>query len=166
MGLPYDEVDWDKNYRKNPKDYVISRGQFGVLKYQPYKDEILPYWKYKNKNVAQTSSEKILELFYQYLDNEDFVGADMSKKYLHMGFTRSMRYAKYPAGKKYDDNGDEKQARGPNTTGEWADPDKREAALQFKPKWDECRNNKQYQKMKELHKSGELYKQSTLSTYI
>lgn len=165
MSLPYNEVDWSLNYREKPENYIISRGQFGVLKYQPYKDEILPHWSYKDGPSAKKSSEKILSLFYDYLDQRDFVGADMSKKYLHMGFTRSMRYAKYPGGKKYNDDGSERQPHGPDTTGEWADPDKREAANKFKPAWDEARTNNKYKSLKELHKSGELYSQHQLDDF-
>jgi len=100
--MPYDEVDWSKNYRDCPEDYVIGRGQFGVLKYEPYKTEILPLWRYKDKESAMKSSTRIRRLFYWYLDRDDFVGADMAKKYVHMGFTRPMRYAKYEGGQKYD----------------------------------------------------------------
>jgi hypothetical protein len=166
MSLPYEDVDFDKNYREYPEDYVVSSGQFGVLKYQPYKDEILPLWRYKNKEVAEVSSRRILRLFYNYLDRDEFVGADMAKKYLHMGFTRPMRYAKYPGGKKYDDSGEERTAHGPDTTGEWYDSDKREAAVTFRKRWKEARENKQYCRLKELHKSGELYEQSRIDSFI
>ena len=165
MSLPYDQVDWSINYRKHPDQYIVSRGQFGVLKYEPYKSEILQYWKYADKESAKQSKETILGMFYEYLSDDDFVGADMSKKFLHMGFTRAMRYAKYPAGKKYNDDGSEKQAHAPDTTGWWADASKRAAALQFKPAWDEARNNEKYQRLKELHKSGELYDQHTLGEW-
>ena len=33
---------------------------------------------------------------------EDFVGADMARKFLQMGFTRARRYANHRGGKKYD----------------------------------------------------------------
>ncbi len=167
MSLPYDSVNFEKNYRENPSEYVISRGQFGVLSYEPYKSEILPLWRYKNQSVAEVSSRRILRLFYYYyLDNDNFVGADMAKKYLHMGFTRPMRYAKYPGGKKYDSDGNEVQAHGPDTTGEWYDSDKREAAVVFRKRWKEARENKKYLRLKELHKSGELYKQTTIGTFM
>ena len=163
--LPYDSVDWQANVRQNPEAYVIGRGQFGVLKYQPYKDEILPLWRYKNEAVAEVSSSRILKLFYWYLSNDNFVGADMAKKFLHMGFTRPMRYAKYPGGQKYDDDGNEVQAHGPDTTGEWYDPDKREAAVVFRKRWKAARENEKYCSLKELHKSGALYDQMRLSEF-
>ena len=51
---------------------------------------------------ATQSSNKIDELFLNYLDKNDFIGADMARKYLQMGFTRSRRYANHPSGIKYD----------------------------------------------------------------
>lgn len=163
--LPYDSVDWETNFRDNPEEYVIGRGQFGVLKAEPYKSEILPHWSYKDGDAAQKSSYRITRLFYHYLSERDFVGADMAKKYLHMGFTRSMRYAKYPGGEKYDDSGNQKTAHGPDTTGEWADSDKRESAVIFKDAWDEARTNNQYTQLKELHRNGTLYDQHSLAEY-
>jgi|APHM01.1.fsa_nt_gi hypothetical protein len=163
--LPYGEVNWETNFRENPEEYTIGRGQFGVLKAEPYKSEILPHWSYKDKQSAEKSAYRILRLFYWYVDDRDFVGADMAKKYLHMGFTRAMRYAKYPGGEKYKDNGDQKQPHGPDTTGGWADPSKRRAAVVFRKAWKEARNNDTYNSLKTLHDKGELYKQQSLSNY-
>lgn len=143
--LPYDKVDWSLNYRKHPEKYVIGRGQFGVLKYEPYKSEILPYWSYKNEAKARKSVTQILSLFHDYIQNEDFPGADMAKKYLHMGNTRSLRYAKYPGGKKYIEG----KKREPL---EWADKEKWLASRVFKKGWDKVRKNDVYLRMKKNHK--------------
>ena len=69
------------------------RGQ-GVLVCEPYKSEIGKHWRFKTPNVAQ-KCETIYKMFIKYLLEGDFVGADMAKKYLHMGFTRSRRYANH-----------------------------------------------------------------------
>lgn len=37
-----------------------------------------------------------------YLDKDDFVGADMARKYVQMGFTKVRRYFNYKRDKKYD----------------------------------------------------------------
>ena len=79
---------------KIPHLYKIGRGQQGVLVCEPYKSEIGKHWRFKTPNVAQKSAETIYKMFIKYLLEDDFVGADMAKKYLHMGFTRSRRYAK------------------------------------------------------------------------
>lgn len=142
---PYDEVDWNLNFRDNPDQYVIGRGEFGVLKYEPYKSEILPHWEYKDRASAERAAPAIYEMFEEYLDAGDFPGADMARKFLQMGFTRAMRYAKYPGGKKYDDDGNEREQQ------VWADPEKREAAVVYKEYWDRAREDPQYQRMKEDH---------------
>ena len=144
----YKAVDWSKNYRKHADAYVIGRGEFGVLMYQPYKDEILPHWRYKDKEAAEKSAQAIYDMFLTYLDNDDFPGADIARKYLRMGYTRAMRYAKYPGGKKYKPDGSTYE------TQQWADPDKREAALVFKEYWDKARANKTYQRMYNAHKNA------------
>lgn len=138
----YKQVDFSKNYREHPEDYVIGRGEFGVLMYEPYKSELLPLWRYKNKAAAQKAASAIYDKFLAYLEAGDFPGADMARKYLQMGYTRAMRYAKYPGGKKYKPDGSTHEPQ------EWADPDKREAALVFKKYWDKAREDATYQKMK------------------
>ena len=92
----------DVDYRENPHLYKVGKGEQGVLICQRYKSEIAKYWRFRTAQLAEASSTKIYELFIQYLQNDDFVGADMARKYLQMGFTRSRRYANYRGGKKYD----------------------------------------------------------------
>ena len=41
--------------------------------------------------MLHKNPETIYKMFIKYLLEGDFVGADMAKKYLHMGFTRSRR---------------------------------------------------------------------------
>ena len=95
--LDFDATD----FRKQPELYRIGVGEQGVLLVQPYKSEILPYWKFKTEAIARESASKIYELFEQYLKDQDFVGADMARKYLQMGFTRARRYANHRSGRKY-----------------------------------------------------------------
>jgi len=92
----------DIDYMKHPQFYRVGKGEQGVLICEPYKSEIGKYWRFKNKELARESSEKIYSLFLDYIDNDDFVGADMARKFLQMGFTRARRYFNYKGGKKYD----------------------------------------------------------------
>lgn len=102
--FPYD-LDFEKtDFRKHPELYRIGRGEQGVLLVQPYKSEILPHWRFKNPEIAQASAEKIYAMFENYLEKKEFVGADMARKYLQMGFTRARRYANHASGKKYKDS--------------------------------------------------------------
>jgi len=49
---------------------------------QPYKAELLPYWRFKTPEIAEKSAYKIYGMFLAYLEEDDFVGADMTRKFL------------------------------------------------------------------------------------
>ena len=138
-------TEYDADFRQRPQCFKFQSGEQGVFKVQPYKNELLPLWKYKDKEAATASSEAIWEKYEAYKADKDFVGMDMARKYLQMGFTRAMRYAKYPGGKKYDENGNERAQQ------TWADEAKREAAIVFRKKWDDVREDPDYQRLKEHH---------------
>lgn len=129
------------NYRKHPHQYLVGKGEQGVLICEPYKSEILPFWKFKTPSEAKESSQKIYQLFLDYLNDNDFVGADMARKYLQMGFTRARRYANYKGGKKYSESGETL----PRNTG---DKMKIKSAKIFYKKWQEAEKNPIYQKYK------------------
>lgn len=132
------------DYRAQPELYKVGKGEQGVLICQPYKGEILPFWRFKTPEIATESSEKIYELFLAYLKNDEFVGADMARKFLQMGFTRARRYTNWKGGKKYDaDNDYELLKRG---TG---DPQKAISADIFFKKWKEAEAHPVYAKLKE-----------------
>ena len=104
--LDYDTID----FRESPELYRIGRGEQGVLLVEPYKSDICRHWRFKTPDMATTSSTRIYDMFMEYLDEGDFVGADMARKYLQMGYTRSRRYANYKGGKKYDADADYQRA--------------------------------------------------------
>lgn len=133
----------DIDYRQHPELYLVGKGEQGVLICEPYKSEIGQHWRFKTKAIAEESSEKIMRQFKQYLKAGDFVGADMARKYLQMGYTRARRYANYKGGKKYDEQRD--YALLDRGTG---DPEKAEAAKVFYAKWKEAEANEVYAAMK------------------
>ena len=142
------------DFRQHPERYRVGRGEQGVLLVQPYKGEILPHWRFKDA-AAQESSAAIWELFEGYLAAHDFVGADMARKFLQMGFTRARRYANHAGGKKYagpvpadkkGQSGAHGRAELPRTA--QPDPDKVAAAAIFKAKWDEAKAHPEYQRQK------------------
>ena len=94
-----------KNLLFTPNDnrYRIGRGEQGVLLIRPYTNDICQYWRFKTPYDAAMSSMRILYLYHQYKDQKDFVGMDMCRKFLEMGFTRARRYANHKDGKKYKD---------------------------------------------------------------
>lgn len=137
----------DIDYRENPEKYKVGKGEQGVLICEPYKSEIGPLWRFKNPEIAKESAEKIYQLFETYLSNNEFVGADLARKYLQMGYTRARRYANYKGGKKYDaNNGYSPLERG---TGE---EEKAKAADIFYGFWKRAENDPNYRFQKQQWK--------------
>ena len=100
------EFDYKLDYKNilfEPNDprYRIGRGEQGVLLVRPYTNDICKYWKFKTPYIAQQSAQKIFDLYLGYRCKKDFVGMDMCRKFLEMGFTRARRYANHKDGKKY-----------------------------------------------------------------
>ncbi|RDC65669.1 DUF4385 domain-containing protein [Adhaeribacter pallidiroseus] len=148
------------DFRKRPELYRVGKGEQGVLLVEPYKSEILPYWRFKTPDIASESSKKIYSLFLEYLQAKDFVGADMARKFLQMGYTRSRRYANHKSGQKYKQNPQEeptkeleKIARKKYLLPIEEDQVKAESAAIFKKKWMEAKNNAVYQYLMAEHKS-------------
>ena len=132
----------DIDYRKFPEKYLVGKGEQGVLICEPFKSEIVPFWRFKDRDIARESSEKIFQMFLEYLKNDEFVGADMARKFLQMGFTRARRYTNYKGGRKYEPTDYHQLEKG---TG---DPEKAVSADIFFHKWKEAENYPQYMKKK------------------
>ena len=149
--LNFDKNDYpwkpDIDYRSKPDEYRVGKGEQGVLICEPYKSEIGQHWRFKTEAIAEESSEKIFNLFEDYLKADDFVGADMARKYLQMGYTRARRYANYKGGKKYDKEDD--YALLERGTG---DREKAAAAEVFYKRWKQAEANVQYGSMKKQWK--------------
>ena len=150
VGFEQDKYPWkpDVDYRKNPHLYKIGRGQQGVLICEPYKSELYPLWRFKTPDKAQLSCNQIYLKFLGYIDEGDFVGADMAKKYLHMGFTRSRRYWNHSSGKKWTNDGEWKVLPYDRTEKRFY-----ESSLIFQRYWKMARENKDYLQMKKQHRS-------------
>jgi hypothetical protein len=138
-----DDPEYDIDFREHPEEYEIGRGEEGAFKVQPYKEELLDLWTIKSLDEAEQAAERIYEQFEQYRRNDEFPGMDMSRKYLQMGWTRSLRYAKYPGGRKYDDDGTEREPQ------EWYDEEKYEISQVYREYLDQVRNDEEYQRRKE-----------------
>ena len=152
MAFDYD-LDYEKlDLRKNPELYRVGKGEQGVLLVEPYKSEILPHWRFKTPEIAQESCDKISEMFEEYRKQDDFVGMDMARKFIQMGYTRARRYTNYKGGRKYNEDRTIKERQ--------IDPVKAESAAIFKKRWDEIREDEDYNRRKRehQHKYNELKK--------
>ncbi|MBB4823711.1 hypothetical protein HNO89_000931 [Sporosarcina luteola] len=143
--MPFDyQLDYSNlDLRKHPEFYRVGKGEQGVLLVEPYKSEILPYWRFKTPAIAKESAENIYRLFEEYRNNDDFVGMDMARKFIQMGYTRARRYTNYKGGHKYNEDGTVKERQ--------IDPEKAKSADIFKAYWDKIRHNDDYLKRKKSH---------------
>lgn len=138
------------DFREQPELYRVGKGEQGVLLVEPYKSEILPHWRFKTPEIAKKSANKIYKMFLEYKAEDDFVGMDMARKFLQMGYTRSRRYANHRSGRKYKDGSKEVLARE-------EDAIKAESARIFYEKWKKAREDQKYLELKRQHR--ERYEQ-------
>ena len=106
------EFDYELDYKsldftdaETRKLYRIGRGEQGVLLVRPYTNDICAHWRFVDEDTARTSSSTIYKMYCEYRRKKDFIGMDMARKFLEMGFTRSRRYANHPSGRKYAKDG-------------------------------------------------------------
>ncbi|WP_273835235.1 DUF4385 family protein [Halococcus sp. PRR34] len=157
-----DDPEYDLDFRAHPERHEIGRGEKGVFKIEPYKSELLGLWGYTDREAADESGEAIYERYLKYRAAGEFPGMDMARKYLQMGYTRAMRYARYPGGQKYVDSEAQRASDGerakPASSGEkrerehWAAHDNREAALVYEVWWNRVENDDEYQRLKAQHR--------------
>lgn len=147
--LDYQTLD----LRQQPHLYRVGKGEQGVLLVQPYKSEIVPHWRFKTPDVARASSEKIYQLFLDYKAKGDFIGMDMARKFLQMGYTRARRYANHRSGQKYDgpvpaDQKGRSGAHGRPQLPRQEDVQKAEAARIFYDRYVQAREDADYKAQK------------------
>jgi hypothetical protein len=134
------------NFRDHPELYRVGKGEQGVLLVEPYKSELLPYWRFKTPEIAQESADKLYAMFLDYKAQNDFVGMDMARKFIQMGYTRARRYANHKSGRKYHP---ETGVLLPNEP----DPVKAESARIFKETLQRVKDDPVYRARKAEHRA-------------
>ena len=84
-------------------------------------------------------------MFLNYRAEDDFVGMDMARKFLQMGYTRARRYANHKSGRKYALG-----TRKPLPQEE--DHEKARSAKMFYQKWKKAREDKKYLQLRSRHR--------------
>lgn len=135
--LPFDEID----FRARPDLYRVGRGEQGVLLVEPYKGELLPHWRFRTPEIARESAATLTAMFHAYKAADDFVGMDMARKFLQMGFTRSRRYANHKSGRKWSPGREEVLPQD-------VDPVKAESAEIFYAAYAAAKDDPDYLRMK------------------
>jgi hypothetical protein len=128
-----------------PEEYRVGRGEQGVLTVEPYKSELLPLWRFRTPALARKSARAIYAKFLDYKRAGDFVGMDMARKFLQMGWTRSRRYANHASGRKY---APDKKTVLPRDE----DPVKAQSAAIFYRAYVRAREDQTYRRMKREHR--------------
>ena len=151
------EFDYELNYKtldfsleENRKLYRIGRGEQGVLLVRPYTNDICTHWKFRTPEIAVKSSNRIFGMYLDYRDQKDFIGMDMCRKFLEMGFTRARRYANHNSGRKYDKEGNVKPQEPDHATSKYA-----RSATIFKKVRDLVAYNDTYKQMRKTWRSKE-----------
>jgi hypothetical protein len=151
------EFDYELDYKsldftdaETRKLYRIGRGEQGVLLVRPYTDDICAHWRFVDEETATQSSDAIYKMFCTYRRNKDFIGMDMARKFLEMGFTRARRYANHSSGRKYDSNGKVR----PQEV-DWKTNEKAKAAAVFKVIRDKAAYDLEYQSMRKEWRANE-----------
>ena len=124
------------DYRAHPELYVVGRGEQGVLTVEPYKSELLPLWRFKTPAIARESARALYAAFLAYGKAGDFVGMDMARKFLQMGWTRARRYANHKTGRKY--------AGGRTLLAADRDDEKAKSAAIFREYYERARDHRVY----------------------
>ena len=121
------EFDYELDYKRldftdeeTRKLYRIGRGEQGVLLVRPYTDDICAHWRFKTPEIAMMSAHTIFDMYLDYLEEKDFIGMDMCRKFLEMGFTRARRYANHNSGRKYDSEGNVRPQEPDHATSKYA----------------------------------------------
>ena len=151
------EFDYELNYKtldfsleENRKLYRIGRGEQGVLLVRPYTNDICTHWKFRTPEIAVKSSNRIFGMYLDYRDQKDFIGMDMCRKFLEMGFTRARRYANHNSGKKYDSEGNVRPQEPDHATSKYA-----KSAKIFKKVRDIVAKSDTYVKMRKEWRASE-----------
>ena len=151
------EFDYDLDYKsldftnaETRKLYRIGRGEQGVLLVRPYTNDICAHWRFVDEPTARKSSDKIYQMYLGFKAKRDFIGMDMARKFLEMGFTRARRYANHSSGRKYDKTSGKVRPQ----EKDWRTSTKARSAAIFKEVRDKAAYDTVYQEMrKEWRKS-------------
>ncbi|HTV17952.1 MAG TPA: DUF4385 family protein [Polyangiaceae bacterium] len=132
------------DFREHPELYRVGRGEQGVLVAEPYKSELLPLWRFKDEQTARGSAAALWKAFTAYRKSRDYVGMDMARKFLQMGYTRARRYANHRSGRKYAARDVAKPRAARATLPPTEDAEKARAAAIFLGYWQKAEKDRVY----------------------
>ena len=81
LKFPNNEID----YNKNQEYYIYTKSVNDVDMIQPYNKIIIPMFNIDNYKESKDSCLKIFNLFNNYIENDNFIGADVCRKIIQLG---------------------------------------------------------------------------------
>jgi len=76
---------YETDFRAHPEAYRYDSSEQGVFKVQPYKDELLPDWGFKDEAAAEAAVEALREAYERYRAADDFVGMGSTYRWASRG---------------------------------------------------------------------------------
>lgn len=123
--------------------FVRLRRGPALLTVLPYKDELLPLWRFATPAQTKVSATAIWRKFLEYGRAADFVGMDMARKYLQTVHAEpQVRQSR--SGRKYASGTRRALPRTP-------DPEKAAAAEIFRAYWQRALRNRRYLELRRRH---------------
>ena len=152
------EFDYELDYKTldftepdTRRKYRIGRGEQGVLLVRPYTNDICAHWRFVDETTARKSADTIYQMFCRFKTQGDFIGMDMARKFLEMGFTRARRYANHSSGRKYHQG--TRKVRPQEK--DWRTNTKAKSAAIFKEVRDKAAYDTEYQAMRKEWRANE-----------
>jgi hypothetical protein len=88
LKFPNNKID----YNKNPEYYVYNISYNDAHLIKPYNKTILPIFNIDNYKDAKKSCLQIFNLFNNYILNNDFIGADVCRKFIQLAAKSKSKY--------------------------------------------------------------------------
>ena len=122
-----------------------------MLLVRPYTNDICAHWRFVDEPTARKSADKIYQMFCRFKTKKDFIGMDMARKFLEMGFTRARRYANHSSGRKYHQG--TRKVRPQDK--DWRTNTKAKSAAIFKEVRDKVAYDPEYKEMRKEWRANE-----------
>lgn len=81
---------WDHNinYQENPMLYLYTECCGGMYTCKPYSKELLGMYKFLGRGASEKTANNLYSYFLKKVKDSDFVGADLSRKYIQSAMNK------------------------------------------------------------------------------
>jgi hypothetical protein len=145
-----DGPEYDLELGAHPERYRHTPDERGAYKNRVLQGRQPPVWTVSDFAGAEAAAEAIHERFEAYRAADYFVGMDLARRDLQMGWTRALRYAKYLGRRKYERDADgDRVEREPD---QWYDEEKHAVAQVYREYLDCVREDTTHRRLRDDHR--------------